>query len=109
MCCRMRRLNRPGERATLKTRTQIRILLSLVSVCLCPSFAHAQDNYEIQVYPSETVSRGVTMVELHNNFTAKGPKKTMTVLYRRIMPGTRRSKSPMALTIGSKRDSTYSP
>src|SRR5205807_5658722 len=69
-------LNRPGERATLKTRTQIRILLSLVSVCLCPSFAHAQDNYEIQVYPSETVSRGVTMVELHNNFTAKGPKKT---------------------------------
>ena len=76
MCCRMRRLNRPGERATLKTRTQIRILLSLVSVCLCPSFAHAQDNYEIQVYPSETVSRGVTMVELHNNFTAKGPKKT---------------------------------
>jgi hypothetical protein len=32
----------------------------------------AQDNYEIQVYGSETVGPGETMVELHSNFTAGG-------------------------------------
>ena len=55
---------------------QKRIVLSLALACLCASFARAQQNYEIQVYPSETVPRGVTMVELHNNFTANGSKKT---------------------------------
>ena len=34
--------------------------------------AHAQDNYEIQVYGAETVKPGSTMVELHSNFTAEG-------------------------------------
>jgi hypothetical protein len=34
--------------------------------------ARAQDNYEIQVYPSETVAKGSTMFELHSNFTADG-------------------------------------
>lgn len=33
---------------------------------------YAQDNYEIQVYGSETVAPGATMVELHNNFTVQG-------------------------------------
>jgi hypothetical protein len=33
---------------------------------------HAQDNYEIQVYPSELVAPGNTMVELHSNFTVDG-------------------------------------
>ena len=32
----------------------------------------AQENYEIQVYPSETVPRGVTMFELHSNYTRIG-------------------------------------
>jgi len=32
----------------------------------------AQDNYEIQVYGSETVEKGHTMVELHSNFTFAG-------------------------------------
>ncbi|MBV8892490.1 MAG: hypothetical protein JO266_11065 [Acidobacteria bacterium] len=36
--------------------------------------ALAQDNYEIQVYASETVAPGDTMVELHSNFTARGQK-----------------------------------
>ena len=31
----------------------------------------AQENYEIQVYPSVTVPRGVTMFELHSNYTTK--------------------------------------
>ncbi|MEN0054225.1 MAG: hypothetical protein AAGC65_11175 [Mucilaginibacter sp.] len=34
----------------------------------------AQDNYEIQVYGSETVEKGKTMVELHSNYTADGSK-----------------------------------
>jgi hypothetical protein len=34
----------------------------------------AQENYEIQVYGSETVPRGVTMFELHSNYTLMGSK-----------------------------------
>jgi len=40
-------------------------------------FGHAQDNYEIQVYGSETVDPGKTMVELHSNFTIDGSKKVI--------------------------------
>ena len=39
---------------------------------VCPAFA--QDNYEIQVYGSETMAPGKTMVELHSNFTVDGSK-----------------------------------
>ena len=35
-----------------------------------------QGNYEIQVYGSDTVSPGNTMVELHSNFTLNGSKTT---------------------------------
>jgi len=34
----------------------------------------AQDNYEIQVYGSETVAPKTTMLELHSNFTLDGSK-----------------------------------
>ena len=34
----------------------------------------AQENYEIQVYGSETIKPGRTMVELHSNFTVQGTK-----------------------------------
>jgi hypothetical protein len=40
----------------------------------CAAFVHAQGNYEIQVYASELTPKGVTMVELHSNITAKGSK-----------------------------------
>ena len=36
--------------------------------------ARAQDNYEIQVYGSDTVPPQTTMFELHSNFTAEGSK-----------------------------------
>ncbi len=36
--------------------------------------ALAQDNYEIQVYPGDTVEPRRTMVEFHSNFTAEGRK-----------------------------------
>ena len=44
-------------------------LLGFVST---PMFA--QENYEIQVYPYETVAPHNTMVELHSNFTIDGSK-----------------------------------
>jgi len=44
---------------------------------LIPTSAMAQDNYEIQVYGSELVPVGRTMVELHSNFTIDG--RTTTV------------------------------
>ena len=36
--------------------------------------AHAQDNYEIQVYGADTVAPKTTMLELHSNFTVDGTK-----------------------------------
>ncbi len=37
----------------------------------------AQDNYEIQVYDSESVGKNVTMFEIHSNFTVNGEKRTV--------------------------------
>ncbi|HWB98205.1 MAG TPA: hypothetical protein VG672_15935, partial [Bryobacteraceae bacterium] len=34
----------------------------------------AQGNYEVQVYASELVPQGITMMEMHSNFTAKGSR-----------------------------------
>jgi hypothetical protein len=44
-------------------------VLSLIAVVASSRGARAQDNYEIQVYGSELVPRGATMVELHSNYT----------------------------------------
>ena len=49
------------------------IFISLV----CAAGAHAQGNYEVQVYGSDLIPKGVTMVELHSNFTASGTKGTV--------------------------------
>ena len=64
------------ETITLRVLITLRVTLAIASICLFVTLTRAQDNYEIQVYGSETVPRGVTMIELHNNFTAKGSKKT---------------------------------
>jgi len=54
----------------------------LFVVWLCSGgIAKAQDNYEIQVYGSETVPAGNTMVELHSNFTIEGTKTSTDGLY----------------------------
>lgn len=42
--------------------------------CALAGAAFGQDNYEIQVYGSETVAPGHTMVELHSNYTFEGSK-----------------------------------
>ncbi len=44
--------------------------LLLIGVALSP--AQAQDNYEIQVYSSDTVPAGENMLELHSNYTLEG-------------------------------------
>ena len=52
-----------------------RLLIPVLALCvLTASRLHAQDNYEIQVYGSETVAPKTTMVELHSNFTVDGSK-----------------------------------
>jgi hypothetical protein len=49
------------------------LLASLPLVC--------QSNYEIQVYPAETVAPNQTMFELHSNFTVQGFKTPQNGLY----------------------------
>jgi len=45
--------------------------------CAATCLAAAQDNYEIQVYGSDTVKKGTTMVELHSNYTLRGTTSTI--------------------------------
>ena len=54
----------------------LRYILALTFVCIVTRGVpgHAQDLFEIQVYPYETVEPGRTMVELHNNFFPSGTK-----------------------------------
>jgi hypothetical protein len=51
-----------------------KLYLAAVFLLLFCLRVSAQDNYEIQVYGSETVDAGHTMVELHSNFTFNGSK-----------------------------------
>lgn len=54
--------------------------LSLAAAWL-PSSTPAQDSYEIQVYGSETVPQGRTMVELHSNFTINGERNEVNGVF----------------------------
>ncbi len=54
---------------------------ALAVVLLCCAAAHAQGNYEIQVYGSETVAPKNTMVELHSNYTVDGQHYTINRVY----------------------------
>ena len=86
--------------------------LSVLALILpfAPTLAHAQDNYEIQVYGVDTVPPASTMVELHSNFTAEGSKTGAgTVCCLPITPNMRRSKSPRASTAGLRLASISSP
>ena len=52
-------------------------LLLLGTVALPPTQVAPQANFEIQVYGSETVPAGSTMVELHSNVAAQGTTSTI--------------------------------
>jgi hypothetical protein len=54
-------------------RTPLPIVILLLAI---PSM-YGQGNYEVQVYGSDLAPKGVTMVELHTNFTASGSKETI--------------------------------
>jgi hypothetical protein len=59
-----------------------RAILVGAAVLVCAGGrALAQDNYEIQVYSSDTVPPGQTMVELHSNFTFQGSQTVMDGVY----------------------------
>jgi hypothetical protein len=53
------------------------VLLLLVSGSLLARQGAAQENFEIQVYGSETVPEGSTMIELHSNVAARGTTTTV--------------------------------
>jgi hypothetical protein len=55
--------------------------LALAALTALPLLAHAQANYEIQVYGADTVPPQNLMVELHSNFTAEGEKNTLDGVY----------------------------
>src|SRR5258707_4970745 len=57
-------------------RTAFSMMICLFLGVACPLRSSAQGNYEIQVYPYETVEPHHTMVELHSNFTFQGSKFT---------------------------------
>jgi hypothetical protein len=59
-----------GKGVSLKS-----FLWPLLLVCVALGTARAQENYEIQVYGSETQAPHSTMVELHSNFTADGQRR----------------------------------
>ena len=44
----------------------------LILIALTPVMLVGQENYEIQVYPSETIEKGFTGVELHSNYSTSG-------------------------------------
>src|SRR5271166_3478357 len=50
-------------------------ILGGIALAAAAATAHAQGNYEIQVYGADTVAPRSTMVELHSNFTADGHPK----------------------------------
>jgi len=55
----------------------VRPILLSATLLLSATAVRAQGNYEIQVYGSDTVAPGRTMVELHSNFTFEGFKTAM--------------------------------
>jgi hypothetical protein len=52
----------------------LRQLIAILMGVGCAAGAYAQGNFEVQVYGSDLIPKGVTMVELHSNFTVSGSK-----------------------------------
>ncbi len=52
----------------------MKCIYACLCLLLCVNTTYAQENYEIQVYGSQTLAKGSTMFELHSNFTFAGRK-----------------------------------
>ena len=72
------------------------VAFSVVFLVFAAVNARAQDNYEIQTYPSETIAPGVTMVELHSNFTVDGS----TTVHDGILPSNHALHETVEITHG---------
>lgn len=59
----------------------VRLAFVWLVLCLFALGLFAQGNYEIQVYPSETLETGHTMFEFHTNFTVSGSKDYVDGVY----------------------------
>ncbi len=59
---------------------RVGLALSVIAALAMP--AAAQENFEIQVYGSETVAPGATMVELHSNVATEGSTRTSDHILR---------------------------
>lgn len=69
-------LHAPVWRAS-KVRARFSAVVLAIILCGLAPRAHSQDNYEIQVYNSEALPQGTTMVEIHSNFTVDGEKRVV--------------------------------
>ena len=67
----------PVHAGVTRARGALAHLLLLGTVALPPTQVAPQANFEIQVYGSETVPAGSTMVELHSNVAAQGTTSTI--------------------------------
>jgi len=59
----------------------VAVVSAALALCGAPRGGRAQENYEIQVYPAETVHRGWTMFELHSNFTVNGRRTPLDGMF----------------------------
>ncbi len=59
----------------MRTCTIASFLIACVATATLAPNARAQDNYEIQVYGSETMPVGTTMFELHSNYALEGRRE----------------------------------
>ena len=64
----------PGSAARSQLMHRSLRLIAPLTILILRLLSQAQDNYEIQVYGSETVAPRSTMVEIHSNFTVEGSK-----------------------------------
>lgn len=62
------------QRSSLCAGCSYNLAALVFALMFAAASALAQDNYEIQVYPYDTVPPRHTMVELHSNFTIQGAK-----------------------------------
>lgn len=58
--------------ALIQPLAAVALSLTCAVALFTPATVRAQDNYEIQVYGADLVPPGITMAELHSNFTVEG-------------------------------------
>lgn len=78
------------------------LLSCAAGVCL------AQENYEIQVYGSQTQKKKSAIFELHSNYTLGGQKAVVNEVRPSFIPFTKRLRSPRGSRIFLKSGFIYS-